>query len=163
MAFEYLIQEEINTGLNTKSVFVLLRRDDPVGYRRVEVVDVPQSIVGKDNILAHVAGRYSLAELWALGDAVESGRYVRAKDKPRVDPIYRKIVENVFVALQQNDLDVARTAALQLLQQDGALWAQFQAVGQNLGLGSTTQQDKALQLNWIVLLAVVGVLNGALD
>lgn len=158
MAITYEIESIQDNGLRTKSVWCVIRNTSPTtNYRRVEIV--MSQLSGDER--AYIDTKYTGRELWDRGVSADAGLWLQSVEKPRISPIYKPILQKAFDALKNNDLDTARSLALQLIGTNEALLSDFQKIGTNLELtGVLTTEEKRDQLVWILLLAVIGVLNG---
>ena len=155
MAIVYAIEHAEQNTLREKVVRIILRNNTPsIAYRRAEVY-MPLA----DDAETYISANHTAAELWASGVAASEKDWVQTQESPRSAPIYRPILRNAFKVLVQNDLDAARSAALQLIAQSDDLQADFVAIRNNLGLTGTDEATKREQLLWIIVLALVGEVN----
>lgn len=152
----HVIEVIIESGLRTKSVFVILKNDTPtVAYRRAEAI-MPHEADVDTFLLAEGV----IEGLWAIGEDSSEGAYLAPGDQTLIVPIYQPIIRQIFQALAgPADLDLIRGQIIAILQQSPATYDNFVAAIQKLDIDASTPEGKREQLLWAVLLALVGMFN----
>jgi hypothetical protein len=158
MAVTYRIEREQQNGLRTKAVFAILKNTSPTtAYRRVEVI-TPLDVV---DVEAWIGNKYTIAELWGMGNPASEAAWNRIDEKPLLDPIYEPILEQSFEALAKYDVDTVRALMVQLIEQNDELLAKFLAVAETLGIGTANDaESKREQIFLILIFAIIGKING---